>query len=85
MKQIVLTISMFLLVFSAVFAQKNAVSEKNLYKHVSYLASDKLQGRGTGTPQERMAAEYISKQFKKIGLAPKGDNGTFYHKFKFKK
>jgi len=85
MKHIVLTISMFLLVFSAVFAQKNAISEKNLYKHVSYLASDKLQGRGTGTPQERMAAEYISKQFKKIGLAPKGDNGTFYHKFKFKK
>ena len=85
MKQIVLTISMFLLVFSTVFAQKNTVSEKNLHKHVSYLASDKLQGRGTGTPQERMAAEYISKQFKKIGLAPKGDNGTFYHKFKFKK
>ena len=76
---------MFLLVFSTVFAQKNTVSEKNLHKHVSYLASDKLQGRGTGTPQERMAAEYISKQFKKIGLAPKGDNGTFYHKFKFKK
>jgi len=85
MKQIVLTISMFLLVFSTVFAQKNTVSEKNLHKHVSYLASDKLQGRGTGTPQERMAAEYISKQFKKIGLTPKGDNGTFYHKFKFKK
>lgn len=85
MKHIVLTISMILLVFSTVFAQKNTVSEKNLHKHVSYLASDKLQGRGTGTPQERMAAEYISKQFKKIGLTPKGDNGTFYHKFKFKK
>lgn len=61
------------------------VSEKTLKKHVSYLASDKLKGRGTGTPEEKMAAEYIAKQFKKIGLTPKGDKGTFFHKFTFKK
>ena len=61
------------------------VSEKTLKKHVSYLASDKLKGRGTGTPEEKMAAEYIAKQFKKIGLAPKGDKGTYFHKFNFKK
>ncbi|MBL7829342.1 MAG: M20/M25/M40 family metallo-hydrolase [Saprospiraceae bacterium] len=65
------------------FAQ--GIDEKKLRKHVTYLASDKLKGRGTGTPEEKMAAEYIAKQFKKIGLQPKGDKGTYLHQFKFKK
>lgn len=67
----------------AAFSQE--ISEKNIRKHVTFLASDKLKGRGTGTPQELKAAAYIAKQFKKIGLTPKGDNGTYYHKFGFKK
>ncbi len=85
MKFFTLTIAMFLLAISSVFAQQTAISQKNPHKHVSYLASDKLKGRGTGTPEERMAAEYIAKQFRKIGLSPKGDHGTYFHKFGFKK
>lgn len=61
------------------------LSEKQIRKNVSYLASDKLKGRGTGTPEERKAAEYIAKQFRKIGLTPKGDNGSWFHDFGFKK
>ena len=76
-------ITALLLAVSSCFAQE--ISEKNLRKHVAYLASDKLQGRGTGTPAELKAAEYIAKQFKKIGLSPKGDNGTWFHAFGFKK
>ncbi|MBK6994128.1 MAG: M20/M25/M40 family metallo-hydrolase [Lewinellaceae bacterium] len=85
MKYFVLTIVASLLALSPVFSQQSSISEKKLHKHVSYLASDKLQGRGTGTPGERMAAKYISKEFRKIGLSPKGNDGTFYHKFSFKK
>lgn len=58
--------------------------EKNLRQHVTYLASDKLKGRGTGTKEERKAANYLAKQFKKIGLQPKGDKGTYLHHFGFK-
>ena len=76
-------ITALLLAVSSCFAQE--ISEKNLRKHVTYLASDKLQGRGTGTPAELKAAEYIAKQFKKIGLSPKGDNGAWFHAFGFKK
>lgn len=64
-------------------AQQSTISEKNLNKHVYFLASDKLKGRGTGTPEEAKAAKYIAKQFKKAGLRPKGNNGwehTFTHK-----
>jgi hypothetical protein len=85
MKYFALTLTAFLLTVSSVFAQKESVSDKKLRKHVTYLASDKLKGRGTGTPEERKAAEYIAGQFRKIGLTPKGDQKTYFHQFGFKK
>ncbi|MFN0036678.1 MAG: M20/M25/M40 family metallo-hydrolase, partial [Saprospiraceae bacterium] len=85
MKYFALTVAAFLFALSSVFCQGISISEKKLRKHVTYLASDKLKGRGTGSPEERVAAEYIAQQFRKIGLAPKGDDGTFFHQFGFKK
>ena len=82
MKMLSLTAAILLLVVSNCFSQD--ISEKSIRKHVAYLASDKLQGRGTGTPAELKAAQYIAKQFKKIGLQPKGDNGKWFHEFGFK-
>ena len=39
------------------------VSAERLRAHVTYLASDKLEGRRTGTPGARLAAEYIVREF----------------------
>lgn len=47
----------------------------NLQMHVAYLASDKLEGRRTGSPGEKLAAEYIAGQMKDIGLTPMGEEG----------
>ncbi len=44
----------------------------NLKTHIQYLADDKLEGRRTGTIGEELAMQYISNQFKEIGLTPKG-------------
>ena len=46
--------------------------------HVKFLASDLLEGRGTGQRGGDIAAEYIGTQFASYGLQPAGDNGTFY-------
>ena len=46
----------------------------NLKAHIQYLSDDKLEGRRTGTPGEKLAMEYISNQFSSIGLLPKGTN-----------
>ncbi|MFT6165607.1 MAG: hypothetical protein ACJAV5_000572 [Vicingaceae bacterium] len=46
-----------------------------LKSDVQYLASDSLEGRESGTEGERLAAEYISKRMKAIGLTVKGDAG----------
>ncbi len=47
----------------------------NLQTHVTYLCSDKLEGRRTGAPGEQLAAAYLSSQLEQIGISPKGDNG----------
>lgn len=55
----------------------NEIDQKDLYEHLSFLASDELKGRGTGTPENDLAAEYIAKTFRKFGLQPKGNKGYF--------
>ncbi|HZG53068.1 MAG TPA: M20/M25/M40 family metallo-hydrolase [Pyrinomonadaceae bacterium] len=44
------------------------VSEERLRAHVAYLASDKLEGRRTGTPGATEAAQYIALEFQRYGL-----------------
>lgn len=51
--------------------------------HIEYLADDKLEGRETGTPGEQLAADYISAEFKKIGLKPLGAEGSYFQPFDF--
>ena len=69
------------LLTSAASAQKLSRADKvivaDLKAHISYLADDKLEGRRAGTAGEKLAMEYISAQFAKAGLTPKGDNGWF--------
>ncbi len=48
---------------------------------LSYLAADLLEGRETGTVGEEMAAKYIVKRYKEIGLLPKGDNNTYLQNY----
>jgi len=45
--------------------------------HMDYLASDALGGRGSGTPQEHQAAEYVAAELRRYGIAPAGDNGGY--------
>ena len=48
----------------------NSININDLYDHVSILASDSLEGRETGKPGQKKAAEYIANHFKKIGIPP---------------
>src|SRR5690606_28611922 len=49
------------------------IQERNLRKHIEYLASDKMKGRETGSKEVEKAAQYIEKHFKEYSLLPKGD------------
>lgn len=43
-------------------------SVERLRAHIEYLASDKLEGRRTGSPGAHLAAEYIAREFSRYGL-----------------
>ena len=61
------------------FAQsggKALIDEKNVRAQMNFLAGDAMQGRGSGTLFERIAAEYIGSQFMQFGLEPAGEAGV---------
>lgn len=82
-----LHLALILAVASSTFGQYKPASDaaaavvvpsvERLRSHVSYLASDKLEGRRTGTPGARAAAEYIAGEFARYGL--KRSNGVDRH------
>ncbi len=45
------------------------------WSYVSFLASDKLEGRNTGSEGHRQAARYVASQFERDGLKPAGEQG----------
>jgi Zn-dependent M28 family amino/carboxypeptidase len=53
------------------------VSADSLRGHLSFLASDLLEGRRTPSRGLDIAAEYIAAQFRRAGLEPLGDDGYF--------
>lgn len=61
-------------------SQRGFTAEELRY-HVSFLAADSLEGRGTGSKAIDVAAEYIAREFKRYGLTPAGDNGTYFQLF----
>jgi hypothetical protein len=53
------------------------ISADSLKGHLSFLASDLLEGRDTPSKGLDLAAEYIAAQFRRAGLEPVGDDGYF--------
>jgi hypothetical protein len=51
--------------------------------HMTFLASDLLEGRGTATRGYRIAAEYVAAQYTLAGLEP-GANGSWYQDVPFR-
>jgi len=57
-----------------------ARSAEHMKAHITFLASDLLEGRDSGSPGFDIAAEYVASQFRQLGLTPAGDNGTYFQK-----
>ncbi|HEY9404732.1 MAG TPA: M20/M25/M40 family metallo-hydrolase [Pyrinomonadaceae bacterium] len=52
------------------------VLERNVRAHMEFLASDAMQGRGSGTQFELLAGHYIASQLRQYGIEPAGDAGA---------
>jgi hypothetical protein len=57
-------------------------SPERFRSHVEFLADDLLEGREAGTRGHRLAALYVSEQFRALGLAPAGESGTWFQSVK---
>ncbi len=80
-------LSLLIFGFGNLFAQPLPTDKpaiERIKADVNFLASDKLEGRRTGTAGEKLASEYISKKFKEIGLQPYGENQGFLQPFEVK-
>ncbi len=58
-------------------AALDRISADSLKGHLSFLASDLLEGRDTPSRGLDIAAEYIAAQYRRAGLEPIGDDGYF--------
>ena len=77
MKQFLLFL--FITISTTAFGQKLKKADKaiinDLKATVTYLASDRLEGRRTGTKGEKLAYTYLTKQLENNGIQAKGVNG----------
>lgn len=60
-----------------------AVRSCELRRDVVELASERMDGRLTGSDGERRATAYAAAQFEQAGLLPAGDTATFFQSFSF--
>ena len=65
---------------TAAIRYSNIITASEMSKNLHVLASDEYEGRETGKKGQKMAAEYISNQFKSFGIPPYKDN-TYYQTY----
>jgi hypothetical protein len=54
------------------------VSPAAIGAYIRFLSDDALEGRGTGTRGGLIAAVFIAAQFRRMGLEPAGNSGTYF-------
>jgi hypothetical protein len=54
------------------------INNRALLAHLGFLADDALEGRNTGSRGAAVAAHYIAAQFRRMGLEPAGDSGSYF-------
>src|SRR5262249_11149887 len=55
--------------------------EARMRRDVTFLASDKCEGRGVDTQGIHLAADYIAGEFQKAGLKPGGPKASYFQPF----
>ena len=63
----------------------NTIKEAEIKADLFLLAGDSLRGREAGTLDEMQASMWIGEQFRKTGLLPMGDYGTWFQWFNMRR
>jgi Zn-dependent M28 family amino/carboxypeptidase len=72
MRRFVFVTGSFAVAASLVLSAQGPSAAKRWFSHVEVLANDDMEGRDTGAPGHKRAAEYVASVFQKAGLEPAG-------------
>ncbi len=57
------------------------ITAEDLMRHVSILAADSMLGRATPSPGLEQSAAYVASEFRRAGLRPIGERGSYLQRF----
>jgi Zn-dependent M28 family amino/carboxypeptidase len=60
---------------------ESVITEALIKRHVNVIADDSMLGRNTPSRGLEMTADYVASQFKRLGLKPGGDSGTYIQRY----
>jgi hypothetical protein len=60
-----------------------AITESDLRRRLYLIADDSMMGRESGSEGDYKTADYVAAEFKRLGLEPAGDNGTYFQTVPF--
>ena len=63
---------------TAMAPHADAITAARMRADLMFLAGDDFRGRLTDTPENALALEWIKARFEWLGLAPKGEGGTYF-------
>lgn len=78
------TVALAALVLSARASGATSLETENWWRTTAALSGDDMEGRDTGSPGYDRAAAYVAERFRSAGLAPAGDNGTYFQRIAFR-
>jgi peptidase M28-like protein len=60
----------------------STIAAADVARRIGIIADDSMMGRDTPSPGLEMTAAYVADQFKRFGLKPAGDQGSFVQRYK---
>jgi len=57
------------------------ITKADVARRIAIIADDSMMGRDTPSPGLEMTAQYIASEFRRFGLRPGGDSGTWFQRF----
>jgi hypothetical protein len=57
------------------------ITAADVMRRVHVIADDSMMGRDTPSPGLEMTAQYVADEFKRFGLRPGGENGTYFQRY----
>jgi hypothetical protein len=85
MKQLLILPILIISGLTRISAQENlSITASDLKTWCYYLAGDEMKGRKNGSPEMKLAAEYIAADFNQAGLKPYSTETGFFQEYSYK-